>query len=248
MNFSKARRFALALCAPILFVALVALARVELAHAQNDSAYPSPTDGQTGSKDPFILGPWLPLRTYNRGEAVRWAADFVFSPSAAKDRVVLYAYDLAVVNSNFFEALQNQITSSNPYIAVVSDALSKKLTFLGNDVGYFCVPIILDGQNKFIVSSFINEVAHKRKNRFLPAVIAVSALKTTGLGLDTFQEWNRLAFERPWSGVIGTSIPISGPYKVTMYVASRTGWDTTKNPRETFATVSELEDRISKLK
>ena len=250
IKFAKAHEVARALCLPLFFVALAVCFLVEPINAQ-DAAYSSnssATKGEPNPKDPFILGPWLPLRAYSKGEVIRWGADFIFAPSAAKDRVVLYAYDLAVVGSDFFEALQKQITLSDPDIAVVSNILSRKLTFLGNDVGYFCVPIILDGQNKIIVGDFIREVEYKRENRFLPAVIAVSALKTTGLDLDTMKEWSHLAFERPWAGVLGTSIPIPGPYKPTMYIASRAGWDTTKNPPETFATVSELENRISQYK
>ena len=248
LRFKRTRTIAIRICAAMLLIGVAEYFSAGLTNAQNkpDPSVGNLTNGQPNSKDPFILGPWLPLRAYNSSERLQWAADFVLSPSSAKDRIILYSYDLSELDVNFFVKLEDQIHKSDPKIAVVSSVLSRKLTFFGNDVGYFCVPIILDGQNKEIVGDFIKEVEQKRQNRFLPSVIAVSALKTTGLDLDTMREWNRLAFERPWSGVLATSIPISGPYKPSMYVASRAWWDVSKNPPETFATLSELENRMWK--
>jgi hypothetical protein len=195
--------------------------------------------------DPFVLGPWLPVKAYDGNEAVKWGVDFMLSPSGAKDRIILYAYDLSEVDAEFFRKLKEQLINKQPKIAIIASLPSRKIVFLGRENGYFGVPIILDGSNKPILKSFISTIAETEKARqFVPAIIAVSALKTSGLDVDKINTWKQLTFEQPWSGLVATSIKIAGSYKPTPYIASLTGWDISKNPPETMATLSELEQLL----
>ncbi len=227
-------------------VSVLTLSVVDIGvHAQSKTAAPtSAAPREFADQDPFILGPLTPLRQYNSSEAVQWGVDFIISPSGAKDRVVLYAYDLGNVDSEFFRKFETLMIERKAKIAVVSNSFSQKFVFLANEGGFFGVPIIADGRNKSIVRDFVAAIAQpKTASRFLAAVVAVALLKSGGLGVEAIRQGNQIAFERPWQGVIASSLPIA-PYKATKYIASSAAWDLTRSPPEAIATLSELQSRL----
>lgn len=204
------------------------------------------TDTKKPQNDPFILGPSMAVKSYTSREALQWGADFLLAPTAAKDRVVLYAYEIPSDDDAFFKKLKNQLTEQKPKIAVISTLPTKKLRFLGNESGYFGVPIILDTSNNAIVGNFVSIISSaKGYQRLLPAIMTVSALKANGIDLSAGLDWKNVQYEKPWSGKLATTIRIPGTYHYTTYVASASGWDVSQNPPETIATLSELEKRIS---
>ncbi len=69
--------------------------------------------------------------------------------------------------------------------------------------------------------------------RLVSAVMAVSALKSQGIGGVTPQ---RTSLERPWSGLIASSIPIYEGPKPLLYIALKSYWDVSKNSPQTMAT------------
>jgi hypothetical protein len=218
------------------------------------TVFAQPTFGQAqqaennqSPSDPFILGPSSPIREYTSREAINWGRDFVFSPTEARNRVVLFAYDFRDVDEAFFQKMQTQILEKSPKIAVISSLPKKKLRFTGNESGFFGVPIILDGRNEPIVRNFVKALDNLESyERIVPAIMALSALKTNGIDPDYFApNWTNLTYDRPWSGKIATSIQVDGKYKFTIYIASATGWDITQNPPEAMATLSEVSSKIS---
>jgi hypothetical protein len=206
-----------------------------------------PVGGNKAESDPFILGPSTPIKIYTSREALNWGRDFLFSPAEARDRVVLYAYDFSEVDQGFFQKIQMQLLEKNPKIAVISSLPKQKLRFSGKESGFFGVPIILDVRNEPVVQKFVKALdSFESYERVVPAIMALSALKTNGIDLDYFSpDWNGLTYDHPWSGKIATSLPVEGNYKFTIYIASATGWDITQNPPEAMTTLSEVASKIS---
>jgi hypothetical protein len=191
------------------------------------------------SSDPFILGPWVPVRVFNSNEALQWGIDFVVSPVSAKDRVVLYAYDVSKVDLEFFRKLNDAIVNARPDLAVISSLPGSGSPLLGTDIGSFCVPVILDPRNEPVVRDFISALGDTQKSvAFLHAVVAVAAMKRGGFEANIV----KLSDDSPWSPMIASSIPILGDYKPIKFVAaSHSGWDVTKTPGQLMVTLSELE-------
>lgn len=199
-------------------------------------------DNGPRARDPFILGPSTPIRTYTSAEAVNWTRDFILSPTEARDRVVLYAYDVGDVDQAFFKKIQKQILEQNPKIAVVSSLSDGKIRFSGKEVGFIGVPIILDVHNEPVVRTFIDTLdSLESYKRVVPAIMALSALKTSGIDPEHFKrDWKDLTQGTQWSGKIATSIKVEGNDKFGVYVASATAWDSKQNPPQTMAKLSEV--------
>jgi hypothetical protein len=207
-----------------------------------------PQSSKTAESDPFILGPLTSVKAYTSTEVLSWGKDFIFSPTEARDRVVLYAYDFSAVDEAFFHQIQSQLLEEHPKLAVVSRLPKKMLRFSGKETGFRGVPIIVDGRNEAIVRNFVQSLDNLESyERVVPAIMTLAALKTIGIDPDYFSpDWKAITYDHRWSGQIATSIPVKG-YKHVIYLASSTGWDASQNPAEAMARLSEITDKISKV-
>jgi hypothetical protein len=195
------------------------------------------------SADPFILGRQIPASIYNPSEAVQWGFDFLIAPNSAKSRVILYAYDISKSDPGFFHELERLIFESQPKIAIVSKAASAG----GSAASDFAVPIILDSQNRSFVGGFISAIADPAKSALIvPAIIAVATFKAWGFeptGINS----RPISSDQPWSGLIASSVPVGNyKYRALYIIPNVAAWDITKNPRQTMATRSEVQNLISK--
>jgi hypothetical protein len=227
------------------FFGLIILGLLGTTQAQEANSLPSGVPQAQVGTDPFILGRQFPVNLYNPSEAVQWGFDFVISPSSAKDRVVLYAYDIQKTDAEFLRNLENLVFEKRPLIAIISSSVStsSEAAKKGKD---FAIPIVLDAQNKSFVSNFISILSDPSKSRrIVPAVIVVSALKSQGVDVDWERATSRRAsLDQRWSGLIASSIPISGHSKPLVYIGLKSDWDVSKNPPYTAATQSELQQVI----
>lgn len=195
----------------------------------------------TLAPDPLVLGPSLPVKNYGSREAWRWGLDFIFAPTNAKDRVILYAYGLNNTDDEFFAKFEELILTQRPRLALISIPQKRNFVFLGNEQGTYGVPVLLDPTDAALVRSFVSTLRlSKEGDHFIPAVVAAAALKTLGVDLDSIDDASKITFLRAWKGKIATSVPVAGTYKSTAFVASVAGWDATKNPFEAYSRLSDL--------
>jgi hypothetical protein len=220
-------------CAAIVTLAIACTVPHNIAHGQSTTTNAAPDASR--QKDAFALGPSLPVKPLDSNETIRWGVDFVLSPGTARDRLVLYAYDLAHVDAGFFESFEEQIVREKPKIAIVSGLSSRKNDPFANKA----VPIFLDAKSLPTIENFISTISTpEMAQRFLPAALAVSGLKTNGVKLDAIPDFSKLSIDSTRSALIASSIPIPGPYQPLTYVASTAGW--VEDPSGPAVTLPEL--------